>query len=66
VLTRPHPLLGIFKGVYKGTIPAAVQRVAAAIDPYGWMLLPGAFAWMMVELGLLVRAAAGRLASARQ
>lgn len=62
VLTRPHPLLGIFKGVYKGTIPAAVQRVAAAIDPYGWMLLPAAFAWMMVELGLLIRAAAGRAA----
>ena len=60
VLTRPHPLLGIFKGVYKGTIPAAVQRVAAAIDPYGWMLLPAAFAWAMIELGLLLRAAAGR------
>ncbi len=63
VLTRPHPLLGIFKGVYKGTIPAAVQRVAAAIDPYGWMLLPAAFAWMMVELGLFIRATARRFAS---
>lgn len=66
VLTRPHPLLGIFKGVYKGTIPAAVQRVAAAIDPYGWMLLPAAFAWAMIELGLLLRAAAGRMAPARR
>lgn len=66
VLTRPHPILGIFKGVYKGTIPAAVQRVAASIDPYGWMLLPAAFAWMMVELGLLARAAAGRFAPAQR
>lgn len=61
VLTRPHPLLGIVKGVYKGTIPAAVQRVAASIDPYGWMLLPLAFAWAMIELGLFIRGGATRM-----
>lgn len=63
VLTRPHPLLGLFKGVYKGTIPAAVQRIAASIDPYGWMLVPAFFAWAMIELGLLIRAAATRSAA---
>ncbi|HEX8875178.1 MAG TPA: hypothetical protein VF777_00385 [Phycisphaerales bacterium] len=62
VLTRPHPLLGLFKGVYKGTIAAAVQRIAASIDPYGWMLVPAAFVWAMIELGLLIRAAATRFA----
>ncbi|MBY0113059.1 MAG: hypothetical protein K2Y21_09570 [Phycisphaerales bacterium] len=61
VLTRPHPLLGLFKGVYKGTIPAAAARIASSIDPYGWWLVPAFFAWTMIELGLLLRAGADKL-----
>lgn len=56
VLLRPHPLLGITKGVYKGTIPEAIRQAARILDPHGWWILPLVAAWVLIECGLLLRA----------
>lgn len=57
VLTRPHWLLGLGKGVWKGNVPEAVKQIARAMDPYGWWLLPLMGVWTLCECGLLVGAA---------
>ncbi|MFO0859946.1 MAG: hypothetical protein U0570_05270 [Phycisphaerales bacterium] len=57
VLTRPHWLLGLGKGVWKGNVPEALKQVARAMDPYGWWLLPLMGVWTLTECGLLVGAA---------
>ncbi len=55
VLTRPHPLLGLAKAVWKGNAEKMLARIAERVDPRAWFLLPAAAAWAMLELGLLVR-----------
>ncbi|MBS0190189.1 MAG: hypothetical protein U0573_01545 [Phycisphaerales bacterium] len=57
VLTRPHWILGLGKGVWKGNVPEAVRQAARALDPHGWWLLPLAGVWALCECGLLIGAA---------
>jgi hypothetical protein len=45
-LMRPHPLLGLVKGVYKGNIPRLAE---AMIARYGDWLLPLAALWCLIE-----------------
>lgn len=52
---KPHPLIGLAKGIYKGNAAALIQRVLDALGPKAWWLLPLLAAWMMVELLLVVR-----------
>jgi hypothetical protein len=54
-LARPHWLVGIAKGLYKGNAQALAARVAAEIDPRAWWIVPGLAAWVVMELGLLAR-----------
>lgn len=54
-LLRPHPLVGLAKGLWKGNAQALAARVAERIDPLGWWLLPCVLGWAFVELGLLAR-----------
>lgn len=49
-LLRPHPLVGLFKGFVKGTIPDAAAKALARLDPYGWVVLPALAAWTLLEL----------------
>lgn len=52
-LLRPHPLIGLTKGLWKGNVQKLVQRGLDAAGPNAWWLLPLAAAWVVVELGLL-------------
>jgi hypothetical protein len=52
---RPHWLVGIAKGLYKGNAEHLAQRIAAALDPRAWWLVPLLASWFFVELGLLLR-----------
>ncbi len=54
-LLRPHPLVGLAKGVYKGNVEALAARLALHLDPQGWWLLPALASWMLVEVGLIWR-----------
>jgi hypothetical protein len=55
VLLRPHPLLGVAKGVYKGNAAALAARLTDWLDPRAWWVLPALATWVFVELALLTR-----------
>ncbi len=55
LLLRPHPLLGLTKGLYKGNLQAAVSRVIDALGAAAWWLLPALGAWVTLELWWLGR-----------
>lgn len=66
VLARPHPIVGVLKALYKGNAEALAARIAAALDPRAWWLLPLLAAWVVVEAALLVRRLApGRVSPSR-
>jgi hypothetical protein len=46
---RPHPIIGLVKGVWKGNAAALVQRAVERLDPHGWWVLPLCAAWLFVE-----------------
>jgi hypothetical protein len=54
-MLRPHWLVGIAKAFYKGNAEQLAQRLAAALDPKAWWLVPLLGTWIFVELGLLIR-----------
>lgn len=54
-LARPHWLAGAAKAFYKGNAQQLAARVAAAIDPRAWWIIPLLAAWTFLEFGLLVR-----------
>lgn len=55
VMLRPHPLLGVAKGLYKGTVPDLALRVVEAMDARAWWFIPLLASWVVVECGLVVR-----------
>lgn len=60
-LLRPHPLIGVAKGVYKGNVAKGLVKLSDRwLDPGGWLVIPALAAWVVAELGLLVRRRAGR------
>ncbi|MGE5192036.1 MAG: hypothetical protein ACM3U2_05995 [Deltaproteobacteria bacterium] len=48
-LLRPHPIVGLLKGLEKGNVQQAITRVAAEYDPYGWLAIPACAAWVFLE-----------------
>ncbi len=55
-LARPHPVLGLLKGVWKGNVPELADRVLRGLAyPYLWLVLPALSAWCGLELLLLAR-----------
>lgn len=55
IALRPHPLLGLAKGVYKGNVAALAARAAQWLDPRAWWVLPLLATWVFVECSLLGR-----------
>ncbi len=51
---RPHVVIGLAKGIWKGNVPRAVERLAEWLDASGWWLLPLAAAWLAVEASAIV------------
>lgn len=54
-LARPHWLAGLGKALWKGNAEDLAARIAAAIDPRAWWLVPLLAAWTLVEAGWLLR-----------
>lgn len=54
-LLRPHPLVGLLKGLWKGTLPDAAARIIERMGPQLWWATPAAAAWVLFEAGLLLR-----------
>jgi hypothetical protein len=50
IMLKPHPLLGLIKGFYKGNIPDALLLLA---QRYSVLLLGFAVAWLLFELVIL-------------
>ncbi len=48
-LLRPHPIVGLLKGLEKGNVQQAITRVVAYYDPYGWIAIPACAAWVFLE-----------------
>jgi hypothetical protein len=63
-MARPHLLVGIGKALWKGNAEDLAARIAAAIDPRSWWLIPLLGAWVFLELGVLMQRLAVRLAPA--
>ncbi len=55
VMLRPHPIVGVLKGLYKGNASELARRIAAALDPRARWLIPLLAAWVFVECALLIR-----------
>jgi len=52
---RPHPILGLIKGVYKGNVQDLAARVAARLDGHAWWVIPALAVWVFLECLLVVR-----------
>lgn len=58
-LLRPHPIVGVLKGVWKGNAAKLVERALDRMDSRAWWILPSLVAWVLVEIGLLRRSFGG-------
>ncbi len=54
-LLKPHPLIGVAKGLTKGTLPDLALRGVEAMDARAWWFVPLLASWVFVEAGLLAR-----------
>lgn len=57
VLLRPHWLVGVAKTVWKGSLPALLQKVIESLGRAAWWLLPAAVGWLLLEAWWLGRRA---------
>lgn len=54
-LLKPHALIGLGKGVWKGNVSEAIQRFVEETRGIAWWLLPLTAGWVVLEVGLLGR-----------
>lgn len=52
-MLRPHPLVGLVKGFYKGEVGALLERSLRAFDVQAWWILGALAAWATLESGLI-------------
>ena len=52
-MLRPHALIGVAKGLTKGTLPALVVRAIEAMDAKAWWFVPLLAAWVFVEMAVI-------------
>jgi len=46
---KPHLILGLVKGLWKGNLTALAQRAVERLSPHGWWLIPLLAAWTALE-----------------
>jgi hypothetical protein len=46
---RPHALIGLAKGLWKGNVSALAQRAVERLAPHGWWLIPLLALWAAAE-----------------
>src|SRR5262245_49543700 len=54
-LLKPHMLLGLGKGLWKGNVESAIQRLIEESRGVAWWLYPLAAGWVVLEVGLMGR-----------
>lgn len=54
-LLRPHPIIGLTKGLWKGNVEGLVRAAIDRMGPSAWWLVPLFAAWVFVECVLLAR-----------
>jgi len=59
LLLKPHPLIGIAKGLYKGNVSALIERVLDRMGPGSWWVLPLCAGWVLVEGLIFARGVGG-------
>jgi hypothetical protein len=64
LLLKPHPLVGLAKGLYKGNVSALIERVLDRMGPDSWWVLPLCAGWVLVE-GLVLSRRVGRWKGSR-
>jgi len=52
-MMRPHLVVGLLKGFWKGNVAKLVSRALERLDPGAWWVLPLLAGWVVVELGWL-------------
>lgn len=53
---RPHPLVGAAKAWSKGNLERAASAFTSRyLDPWGWLLIPTAAAWVVLEAAIIAR-----------
>lgn len=56
---KPHPVLGLLKGAWKGNLSKGVQafldRALERVDLWAWLIIPMLVAWALMESGWLAR-----------
>lgn len=55
ILLKPHALVGLAKGLWKGNLANFAQRLVDRFGPNAWWLLPLLAAWTFVEVVLIAR-----------
>lgn len=59
-MLRPHPILGLLKGFYKGNVQRAIQHALDLTTFIAPWLIAASAAWLLLELHLLRRPRAGQ------
>lgn len=54
-LLRPHPILGLVKGLYKGNVQDLAVLAAARFDAHAWWIIPALAVWVFGECWLVAR-----------
>ena len=52
---KPHALLGLAKGLWKGNLTALAERIVERLGPHSWLIIPLLCVWTLLELGWLWR-----------
>lgn len=58
-LLKPHPIIGILKGLWKGTLPDLLERAVERLSPSGWWVVPALGLWIILELWIIWTSLAG-------
>ena len=59
LLLKPHPLIGLAKGLWKGNVEKLITRSLDRIDHAAWWAVPLVAFWVLVEVLLLARTVLG-------
>ena len=63
-MMKPHALVGITKGIAKGTLGDMLSRAVERLDPKAWWIVPLLAAWCGVEVVWIVKRVRGKRVAA--
>jgi len=63
-MMKPHALVGITKGIAKGTLGDMLSRAVERLDPKAWWIVPLLAAWCGFEVVWIVKRLRGKRVAA--